>query len=144
MVNLYRMRQLIRQTVKVQWRIEQEKARATKITTVITGMPRGGSGRNQVEEGAIKLTELKEAYGEVIYELEHMREELGPMIDTLEDVNMKVAMRLRYIHGYKPEDIADAISYADRTVYRYLRQAEVELHRRFPDKITVTHLESCQ
>lgn len=142
MVNLYRMRQLVRQTVKVQWKIERTKAKATKITTVLTGMPRGGSGRNQVEDGAIKLTELREAYDEVIDELDRMREELGPMIDTLDDVNMKAAMRLRYIKGYKPKDIADAISYADRTVYRYLRQAEIELQRRFPDKITVTHLES--
>ena len=31
MINLFRMRQLLRQTVKVQWRIEQEEARATKI-----------------------------------------------------------------------------------------------------------------
>ena len=61
MVNLYRMRQLIRQTVKVQWKLEQEEARATKITTVLTGMPRGGGNHDQVQDGAIKLAELKEA-----------------------------------------------------------------------------------
>ena len=43
MVNLYRMRQLMnRKTVSILWQIEQEQAKATKVTTVITGMPRGG------------------------------------------------------------------------------------------------------
>ena len=45
MVNLYRMRQLLRQTVKVQWRIEREQARATKVTTVLTGMLEAVAGR---------------------------------------------------------------------------------------------------
>lgn len=133
------MRQLIRQTVKVQWKIEKEMARATKITTVLTGMPRGGSGKNQVEDGAIKLTELEEMYSDVLNELQRMKDELNPLIDTLDNAGMRAAMRLRYIKGYKPEDIADAISYADRTVYRYLRQAEIELCKRFPDRIAVTH-----
>ena len=48
MVNLYRMRLLIRQTVKVQWKLEQEEARATKITTVLTGMPRSEGQYDQV------------------------------------------------------------------------------------------------
>ena len=37
-VNLFRMRKLIRDTMKLQWKIEQEHARATRITTSITGM----------------------------------------------------------------------------------------------------------
>ena len=37
MVNLYRMRQLMRQVPRKLWQIEQEKAKATKITTVLTG-----------------------------------------------------------------------------------------------------------
>ena len=52
MVNLYRMRKLIRDTVKLQWRKEQATAKATKITAVLTGMPRGSGTGNQVEDGA--------------------------------------------------------------------------------------------
>ena len=145
MVNLYRMRMLIRQTVKIQWKVEQEQARATKITTVLTGMPRGGGGHNQVEDGAIKITELKEAYSEVICELERMRAEVDPLISTLEDANLRAAMRLRYIKGYKPEEIADAISLADRTVFRYMKRGENELCRRYPDIVIHGNIpESCQ
>ena len=147
MVNLYRMRMLMsRKTVKILWRIEQEQARATKITTVLTGMPRGGGGgHDQVADGAVRLTELKEAYGEAIAELEQMQEELRPLIDTLENTDLRASMRLRYLKGYKPEEIADAISLADRTIYRYLLRAENELCRRYPDKVIHGNIpQSCQ
>lgn len=135
MVNLYRMRQLIRQTVKVQWRIEREMARATKSTTVITGMPHGGGQHNAVEDGAIKIAELREAYREVIDALEQMQKELDPLISTLKDANDRAVMRLRYIKGFSPEDIADAIGKTDRSVYYYLSRAEELLVREYPDKV---------
>ena len=135
MVNLYRMRQLMRQVPRKLWQIEQEKARATKITTVLTGMSRSGSGKNQVEDGAIKLAELKEAYAAVANELHYMQVELIPLIDTLEDARLSATMRLRYINGYSQDEIADAIYVADRTVRRYLMLAEKELCKRYPDKV---------
>lgn len=135
MVNLYRMRMLIRQSTKLQWRKERELAKATKITTVLTGMPRGGSGKNQVEDGAIKVAELEEAYAEVLEELRQMKRELSPLINTIENADLRAAMRLRYIDEHRPEEIADAIPLAERTVYRYLKLGEDEICKRFPDKV---------
>ncbi|MBO7710283.1 MAG: DUF1492 domain-containing protein [Oscillospiraceae bacterium] len=136
MVNLYRMRMLMsRKTVKLLWRIEQEQARATKVTTVLTGMPHSVSGHDQVADGAIKITELKEAYSDTVAELEQMRQELLPLINSLDNVDLRAAMLLRYIKGRRPEEIADAICLADRTIYRYLVRAENELCRRYPDKV---------
>ena len=136
MINLYRMRQLMRQTIKVRWKIEREMARATKITTVLTGMPRGGSGRNQVEEGAIKLDEIRAAYRETLDELERMQDALDPLIDTLDNADDRAAMRLRYIKGFSPEDIAEAINRTNRSVYYYLSRAEDQLARKYPDKVS--------
>lgn len=135
MVNLYRMRILIRQTIKVRWKVEKEMARATKITTVLTGMPRGGTGHDQVSEGAIKIDEVKQAYREIIDELERMQTELDPLIDGLDNPDDRAVMRLRYIECYSPEDIADAIHRTDRSVYYYLSRAEDTLARRHPDKV---------
>jgi len=135
MINLDQMRQLIKKTVNVQWKIEQEEAAATKVTTVLTGMPRAAGNHNQVEDGAIKITELKEEYGAVLDELERMREELKPMIDTLDDVNQRASMRMRYIRGHTMSAIADAICVKSRTVYRYLTKAENELCEKYPGKI---------
>ena len=61
MVNLYQMRQRIRNLVKLQWRVEQETAKATKITATITGMPRGSDNHSKVEDGAIRMADLKDA-----------------------------------------------------------------------------------
>ena len=146
MVNLYRMRMLMnRKTVKILWKIEQAQATATKITAQLTGMPHGGAGYDQVSEGAIKISELKEAYGEVIAELSDMRDELEPLINTLDNVDLRAAMQLRYIKGYNPEEIADAICLADRTIYRYLMRAENELCRRYPDKVIHGNIpQNCQ
>ena len=135
MVNLYQMRQLMRQTLKVQWKIEQEEAKATKITTVITGMPHGGGGHDQVADGAINITEIKAAYREVLGELERMRNELDPLIDDLDNPDDRAVMRLRYIKGFSPEDIAEAIHRTDRSIYYYLSRAEDHLARKYPEKV---------
>ena len=136
MINLFRMRQLLRQTVKVQWKIEQEEARATKITTVLTGMPRGGGQHDQVQDGAIRVAELRDAYREIMEELETAQSALDPLISELEDADDRAVMRLRYIKGFSPEDIAEAIHRTDRSVYYYLSRAEDQLARRFPDKVS--------
>ena len=135
MVNLYQMRQLMRQTLKVQWKIEQEEAKATKITTVITGMPHGGGGHDQVADGAINITEIKAVYREVLGELERMRNELDPLIDDLDNPDDRAVMRLRYIKGFSPEDIAEAIHRTDRSIYNYLSRAEDQLARKYPEKV---------
>jgi len=135
-INLYRMRQLLRQTVKVQWRIEQEAAKATKITTVLTGMPRGGSQNNQVQDGAIRIAELRDAYREIMDEITSLQEALDPLISTLDNADDRAVMRLRYIKGFSPEDIAEAIHRTDRSVYYYLSRAEDQLARKYPDQVT--------
>ena len=135
MVNLYRMRKLIRDTVKMRWKVERETAKATKITTVLTGMPRGSDSRNKVEDGAIRISDVMDAYREVLKELEAMKAELDPLIDGLENADDRAVMRLRYIECYSPEDIAEAIHRTDRSVYYYLSRAEDQLARRYPDKV---------
>ena len=136
MVNLFRMRKLIRETVKLQWRREQTIAKATKITTVLTGMPRGSGTSSQVEDGAIKISEVNDAYREVFDELVAMQKELDPLIDSLERADDRAVMRLRYIKGYSPEDIAEAIHRTDRAIYYYLSRAEDHLARMYPEKVS--------
>lgn len=135
-INLFRMRQLMRQIPRKLWQIEQERAKATKITTVLTGMPRASGNHSQVEDGAIKLAELEEAYADALSELYGMRQLLEPLIDTLDDARLSATMRLRYIKGYSQDEIAESIYVATRTVRRYLCQAEKELCKRYPDQVS--------
>ena len=134
-INLFRMRQLMRQIPRKLWQIEQERAKATKITTVLTGMPRASGNHSQVEDGAIRLADLQEAYAEVLSDLHDMRAVLDPLIDELENADDRAVMRLRYIKGFSPEDIAEAIHRSDRSIYYYLSRAENEICRKHPDKV---------
>jgi len=99
-------------------------------------MPHGGGGHDQVADGAINILEIKAAYREVLDELERMRNELDPLINALENPDDRAVMRLRYINGFSPEDIAEAIHRTDRSIYYYLSRAEDQLVRKYPDKVS--------
>ena len=122
--------------MKIQWRIEREFAKATKITTVITGMPGSGNAlSDKTGDGAVRMADLDTAYQETRSELARMRSELDPLITTLPNADDRAVMRLRYINGYSPEDIADGIYRCRRSIYYYLSRAERIISSTFPDKV---------
>ena len=136
MVNLTKMRMLIRHEQRLMRRKDRIFANATKVTTVLTGMPHGGNGnKSQVETGAIELAEVEESYREVLNELNTMREELEGMLVQLDDPDDIGIMRLRYIVGHYPEEIPDLVNLSRRAMFYHLSGAEKKLMRLFPDKV---------
>lgn len=127
MTDLRRMRQLMKRLPSILWEIERKEANATYVTSSITGMPRGGGGLNKTENTRITLIAVKDAYREALKELEELRRDLEPNLMQLMDEDERAIMRMRYIHGYEPEKIAEAVSYHPRTVYRKLKSAERKL-----------------
>lgn len=127
MTDLRRMRQLMKRLPSILWEIERKEANATRVTSNITGMPRGGGGLNKTENARITLIAVKDAYREALKELEELRIDLEPNLTQLTDEDERAIMRMRYIHGYEPEKIAEAVSYHPRTVYRKLKSAERKL-----------------
>ena len=137
MVNLSRMRVLISYEQRLQFDRLKKFAKATKITTSITGMPRGSGMGKQVEDGAIAMMEVEKAYHEVIDELMAMRaelEELLPALDNPDDIGV---MRLRYVYGLRLKDLPEAVALSERAMYYHLSGAERKLIRMFPDKVTM-------
>ncbi len=127
MTDLRRMRQLMKRLPSILWEIEQKEANATRITSVITGMPRGGGGLNRSEDARLALIAVKDSYREALSELEALRHDLEQNLVFLTDEDERAIMRMRYIHGYDPEQIAQAVSYHPRTIYRKLKSAEHKL-----------------
>ena len=136
MVNLSRMRVLIGLERRLQFRYQKKLSSATRITTQLTGMPRGSGNHSQVEDGAIDLAEVGEAYREVFDELKTMRDELDQMLKTLDDPDDIGIMRLRYIIGCDLEDIPDEVHLSRRAMFYHLSGAERKLMRTYPDRIT--------
>lgn len=123
MIDFRRMRWLIGKLQRVQWDVERKMANATRITSVITGMPRGGGGNRQ-EEANVILADVLDAYQDAAAELESMRTELKPLVDALPDPDEKAIMILRYFDGYSPEDIPEMVKLSRATVYAHLNRAE--------------------
>lgn len=126
MVDFVRMRWLIKKVPKLNFDIERAESNATISGIGYSDMPKAQSRGDRMERSVISLSDARDAYNEVINELNGMRKELIPMIDTLEDPDARAVMRLRYIHGYSPDEIADRnIALMSRaSVYRWLRKSE--------------------
>lgn len=135
MVNLYRMRVLIAYEQRLRFDRLKKLSKATKITTTITGMPHGTGTANKIEDGAIALAEVEDAYREIISELKAMRDELGELLQALDNPDDIGVMRLRYMDGWKLQDIPDAVCISERAMYYHLAGAERKLAKMFPDKV---------
>lgn len=129
MIDFARMRWLIRKCPRMEWEVEKKMAAATRITSCVTGMPRGGKP-NRGEDAMIALSDVEDAYHEILEELKTMRDELAPMIDQLEDPDEKAAMRMRYMQGHRPLEIAKRLYRTDRSIYIYLKRAERKIRGR--------------
>ncbi len=137
MVNLAEMDRIIRNATKIKESIEKAENRSTRMTRIIDNMPHSKEIRSLVEEGAVTAVDLKSAYVETYNIVQAMRNELSEMIDTLPNQEERSVMRLRYIHGYKPEFIADGIFVSERQIFRYIRSAKQHLAEKFPDRFII-------
>lgn len=137
MIDFARMRWLINNCPRLKWDVERKEANATKITTNLTGMPHGGNSTR--EDTYIALSEVREAYHEVYTELEEMRKALAPLIDGLESPHERGAMRLRYMEGHKPQDVAEGLGFTERWVFRLLKKAERKINEQKPKKVSTDH-----
>ena len=124
MINFHRMRFLINRLPAARFRVDKAYARATKTTTILTGMPRGSGTGSQVEDGALLIEYAREALESITTELEAMRAELRPMVEALESPLQKSAMRMRYIEGRSVREIAYSLNYSEQHIFRILTIAE--------------------
>lgn len=130
MINFHRMRFLINRLPAARFRVDKAKARATKTTTILTGMPRGSSTGNQVEDGVILIEYARQALDSITTELEAMRTELKPMIELLESPLQKNAMWMRYIEGHSVREIAYSLNYSEQHIFRILTIAERNIQKK--------------
>ena len=126
MVNLSRMRTLIAYEQRLRFDRLKKLAKATKITTTITGMPRGSGTGNKIQDGAIELVEVREAYREVIDELQAAEER------TKNNTTIDVVFCLNY--GGRAE-IADACA----AIAREVRDGKISGDR-VTEKMIAEHL----
>lgn len=128
MVDFERMRHLIDRIVPAaEFRVERAMSKATKCTSVLTGMPRSGGTGSAMDNSMEVLEIVRGKYERVSQELKAMQDELAPLIDALDNPDEHLAAYLRYIKGYRPSAVASCICYTDRHTFRILERAEKKL-----------------
>ena len=124
MVDLKRMRYLIRRYPMACLRAEQARIRAQKLTRTISDAPRGGVSMNSTEEGLLYRVEALERKKAIWDELCRMREELAPLVDTLESPLEVQCMRMRYLEGRSVREISYNLAYSEQHIFRVIGNAE--------------------
>ena len=129
MVDFKRIELLQNQERKFALMVIKADARAKKVTSVITGMPRGGSSNNSQEDRMIELVAIKEIYNDVSNELKRRRDELETLIRFLDDPNENLAIQLRYLRGNTVGGVCEKMNYSETQVRRFLRRGEANINR---------------
>ena len=136
MVNLSEYMETIKKADCLRLEIQRHNNSATKTTAVLDGVPRARGNRSKVEENAVIAADLEIKRAELLERLEQMKAELSEMFCALAltDPHGCAVMRLRYLYGYKPKQIAAGIGETERNVYRYMKEATAALLRLFPGR----------
>ena len=129
MIDFRKMRKLINRLPMARFRVDQAKSRATRVTPVLTGMPRGSGGSSQTEEGAILIMIASEKYESMKAELKEMQDVLSPIIESIIDPVQKNMMRMRYMECRSVREIAYFLNYSEQYVFRILKKTEARLEK---------------
>ena len=127
MIDFRKMRKLINRLPMARFRVDQAKSRATRVTPVLTGMPRGSGGGSQTEEGAILIMIASEKYESMKAELKKMQDTLSPIIEGISDPLQKNVLRMRYMECRSVREIAYFLNYSEQHIFRILQRVERKL-----------------
>lgn len=92
--------------------IQRWRARAESVTQHITDMPKGGQGRNQLEDAVCAIDELEQELSGRIMESIAVRKEIAAAIDAVQNPVYRDVLRRKYIDDNTLEKIAVDLNYS--------------------------------
>ena len=111
--------------------IAQLRALATQVTPAYSLAPGSGSGNNQKLEGnAIRIVEAERKRQQTVAELLNHLEEIHKLVDKLDDDQLRILLKLRYVNHKKWEEIALMMDYDWRYVHKLHAKALQQLAKR--------------
>ena len=109
-------------------RREELFARATKVTTSLTGMPRGGKGSR--EDTYCDLVNLHPCFGEVDFiEFHKLLKEAYDQLMRIPDPFLRAVLSQRYILGKTPGEMMGTLMRSRPEVYRLIALAETAYYQ---------------
>lgn len=113
-------------------RREKLFTRATKVTTNLTGMPRGGRGSR--EDTYCDLVNLRPNFGEVDFiHFQKLMKEAYDQLMRIPDPFLRAVLSQRYILGKTPGEMMGSLRRSRPEVYRLITQAEAAYDQDYGD-----------
>lgn len=113
--------------------LQQWHARAESVTKPLSDMPRGGSGKNPLEDAMGHVWEIGEQINSEIVRAQQIRREITAAIDQMDNGTYRTLLRLRYISLKKWEWIAVDMDYDYRWVLHLHNKALKNLNTPLKD-----------
>ncbi|MBR4765637.1 MAG: DUF1492 domain-containing protein [Clostridia bacterium] len=103
--------------------VEKLKTLLTKGTSVLTGMPRSGNGREHYDEMLAKLADLEEEINRKIDELVDLKRAIAFAISQISDADYRSLLEMRYLSYNGWSEIARKFNCSLRHIYRLHKEA---------------------
>ena len=94
------------------------ETRATKITSINTGMPKGNGTSDKISSSVARIIQIKEELQSEIDKLSDMTGKVYKAINSLNDPTLETLLMYRYIRGLSWEEIAVKMNYSRMQVCR--------------------------
>ena len=121
-------RQFLEPARRLDWRIEKKyeriarmRAKLQKATSNLTGMPRGGSDGDWTDAD-VAVLEYEEQIKAEIARLCALKRRITEIISTVDESTLRDLLELRYLNGYRFEQIAVEMNFS----YDYVRHLHKE------------------
>ena len=128
-MRLSEYRSLRREIESLKERRARIMADLTRVTQVISGMPRGGSGDDKLLKAMAKLDDIDRELGETVDRYIDTCSGILTDIEGLADSTAREVMRLRYVDGLSWGRIARKTHYSKSRLYQIHRAALEELRK---------------
>lgn len=92
--------------------IQRWRAKAESVTRLLSDMPKGGQGRNQMEDAVCAIYELEQELSGRILESIAVRKEIEAAIEAVRNPVYREVLRRKYIDGNTLEKIAVDLNYS--------------------------------
>lgn len=114
-------------------KVEELEALATRVTPVLSDMPKGKSPKPKDDVWAMLADYKDQCEAEIRWYLK-ASQELEKELSIIYSPNIRTAMKYRYIDCLKVEDIADTMGYEIRSVRRFLAKGREIYLKEYKDE----------
>lgn len=116
--DLIQYKDIRKEIIRIEEQIANLNSRLTSPRIpILTDMPSGPHNQTQLEDGVIKLIQLKEKYEKLLGDLCEKQLAVEEMIEDLDPIERDL-IRCRYFNGLKWEEVQKEIGYAPRQTRR--------------------------